>query len=43
MYLMHKVIFSTMALLPYIAYIKFAIGIIAIILGIIEVKDFFFA
>ena len=42
MYLMHKVIFSTMALLPYIAYIKYAIWIIAIILWIIEIKDFFF-
>ena len=42
MYLMHNLIFSTMALLPYIAYIKYTIGVIAIILWIIEIKDFFF-
>ena len=42
MYLMHNLIFSTMAVLPYIAYIKYAIGIIAIILWAIEIKDFFF-
>ena len=42
MYLMHNLIFSTMAVLPYVAYIKYAIGIIAIVLWIIEIKDFFF-
>jgi thiol-disulfide isomerase/thioredoxin len=41
MYLMHNLIFSTMAVLPYIAYIKYAIGIIAIILWAIEIKDYF--
>lgn len=41
MYLMHKVLFSTMVLLPYIAYIKYTIWIIAIILWLIEIKDFF--
>ena len=41
MYLMHNLIFSTMALLPYIAYIKYTIWAIAIILWIIEIKDFF--
>ena len=41
MYLMHNLIFSTMAVLPYVAYIKYAIGIIAIVLWIIEIKDFF--
>ena len=41
MYLMHKVIFSTMVLLPYIEYIKYAIWILAIILWAIEIKDFF--
>lgn len=42
MYLMHNLLFSTMVLLPYIAYIKYAIWIIAIILWLIEIKDFWF-
>ena len=42
MYLMHNFLFSTTALLPYIAYIKYAIWIIAIILWLIEIKDFWF-
>lgn len=41
MYLMHNLLFSTMAILPYIEYIKYAIWWIAIILWIIEIKDFF--
>ena len=41
MYGMHKLIFSTQVLLPYIATIKYIIGAIAIILGLIEIKDFF--
>lgn len=41
MYLMHKLIFSTMALLPYIAYIKYWIWILAILMWLIEIKDFF--
>lgn len=41
MYLMHKLIFSTSFLLPYIAYIKYAIWAIAIVLGVIEIKDYF--
>ena len=42
MYLMHNLLFSTMALLPYIAYIKYTIWWIAIILWLIEIKDYFF-
>ena len=42
MYLMHKLIFSTTALLPYISTIKIVIGLIALVMGIIEIKDFFF-
>ena len=42
MYLMHNLLFSTMALLPYIAYIKYTIWWIAIILWVIEIKDYFF-
>ena len=42
MYLMHNLLFSTMSLLPYIAYIKYTIWWIAIILWAIEIKDYFF-
>ena len=42
MYLMHRLIFSTSALLPYIATIRYGIWILAIILWLIEIKDFFF-
>lgn len=42
MFLMHKLIFSTTALLPYISIIKIIIGIIALVMGSIEIKDFFF-
>ncbi len=42
MYLMHNLLFSTMALLPYMAYIKYTIWWIAIILWLIEIKDYFF-
>ena len=41
MYGMHKVIFSTQIFLPYIATIKYIIWGLAIILWIIEIKDFF--
>ena len=41
MYLMHNLYNTTMAILPYIEYIKYAIWWIAIILWIIEIKDFF--
>lgn len=41
MYLMHKLIFTTMAILPYIAYIKYWIWVLAILMWLIEIKDFF--
>lgn len=41
MYGMHKLIFSTSVFLPYISTIKYIIWILAIILWLIEVKDFF--
>lgn len=41
MYLMHKLIFSTSMLLPYIGYIKYGIWILAILMWLIEIKDFF--
>lgn len=41
MYGMHKLIFSTMAFMPYIATIKYIIWWLAIILWLIEIKDFF--
>jgi cytochrome c biogenesis protein CcdA len=41
MYGMHKLIFSTQAFLPYIATIKYIIWGLAIILWLIEIKDFF--
>jgi len=41
MYLMHKLIFTTMAILPYIAYIKYWIWVLAIFMWLIEIKDFF--
>lgn len=40
MYWMHKLIFSTMIFMPYIATIKYIIWWLAIILWIIEIKDF---
>lgn len=42
MYLMHNLLFSTTALLPYLSTIKIVIGLIALVMGIIEIKDFFF-
>ena len=41
MYGMHKLIFSTQIFLPYIATIKYIIWGLAIILWLIEIKDFF--
>ena len=41
MYGMHKLIFSTQAFLPYISTIKYIIWGLAIILWLIEIKDFF--
>lgn len=41
MYGMHKLIFSTSVFLPYISTIKYIIWILAIVLWLIEVKDFF--
>ena len=41
MYGMHKLIFSTQVFLPYIATIKYIIWGLAIILWLIEIKDFF--
>jgi len=41
MYGMHKLIFSTQAFLPYISTIKYFIWGLAIILWLIEIKDFF--
>ncbi len=41
MYGMHKLIFSTSVFLPYISTIKYIIGGLAIVLWLIEVKDFF--
>ncbi len=41
MYGMHKLIFSTSAFLPYISTIKYIIWVLAVILWLIEVKDFF--
>lgn len=41
MYGMHKLIFSTSAFLPYISTIKYIIWVLAIVLWLIEVKDFF--
>jgi len=41
MYGMHKLIFSTQAFLPYISTIKYIIWGLAIVLWLIEIKDFF--
>ena len=41
MYGMHKLIFSTQVFLPYIATIKYIIWGLAIVLWLIEIKDFF--
>ena len=41
MYGMHKLIFSTMIFMPYISTIKYIIWWLAIILWLIEIKDFF--
>ena len=41
MYGMHKLLFSTQVFLPYIATIKYVIGGLAILLWLLELKDFF--
>ena len=41
MYWMHKLIFSTMAFMPYISAIKYTIWWLAIFLWLLEIKDFF--
>lgn len=42
MYGMHNLLFNVSVFLPYVGKLKIVIGFLAIILGILEIKDFFF-